>query len=207
MRRKMLAGALTALTLAAFGTLSSSSAQADPIYPLSGCPNLVEDTSNATCVKALQYELDNYYGFGLAQDGGFGSATEAAVVAFQLKAGIGVDGQVGPQTQAALENDSAAPASNCQPVLKLEPNFSNGGLNDFGAAAYVQITDPLDFSGTCTGYLERQESGGSWTVISGYHTIPSNGGDATTDYYWDGIGAKARACVNIDSTQLCTPAF
>ncbi|MFC1418102.1 peptidoglycan-binding domain-containing protein [Streptacidiphilus cavernicola] len=197
--------AVVAAAVSAIGGLSAPAASADPIYPLSGCPNLTQGMSS-TCVTGLQYELDRYFGFSLAQDGNFGPATEAAVVAFQQKAGIGVDGQAGPQTQAALYNDSQAPATNCQPVLKLEPNFSNGGLNDFGAQMYVQITDPLDFGSTCTGWLERLEKG-KWTQISGYHTIPANGGSATSDFYWDGIGAKAKACASAYGSTVCTAAF
>lgn len=201
--------ALAALAAAAFvlQPLSPTAANADPVYPFtSSCPNLTEGMSGS-CVAGLQYELDEYYGFSLAQDGQFGPATEAAVVAFQQKAGIGVDGQAGPQTRTALYNDSQDPATNCQPILKLEPNFSNGGLNDFGAKLEVILQDPSDFSGTCTGVLERDTDNEGWVPVSDIHTVPSNVGEATSDFYWDGIGAVARACATSYSQTVCTAPF
>jgi hypothetical protein len=71
------------------------------------CPsNMVTNQVSGTCVVALQDLLINW-GFGAdlgssGADGGFGSHTVAAVEAFQTAAGIGVDGQVGTQTKAAL---------------------------------------------------------------------------------------------------------
>ena len=55
---------------------------------------------NAT-VARLQREL-NGRGANIAVDGIFRSATKAAVIAFQKRAGIGVDGVCGPQTWGAL---------------------------------------------------------------------------------------------------------
>src|SRR5215475_13750270 len=77
-------------------------------------------------VKELQ-ELLNADGFGLAADGLFGRATEAAVKRFQNEQGLDDDGVVGPQTWAAL--------------LQTEPTFtttipadSPGMLSQRGAA-------------------------------------------------------------------------
>ena len=57
--------------------------------------------SSGADVKALQ-ELLNQLGAALEVEGQFGSKTEAAVKAFQKKAGIKQDGKYGDQTHAAL---------------------------------------------------------------------------------------------------------
>ena len=62
---------------------------------------LLKKGSNGTDVKTLQ-ELLNQLGANLAVDGDFGSKTEAAVKAFQKKAGIKQDGKYGDQSHAAL---------------------------------------------------------------------------------------------------------
>jgi peptidoglycan hydrolase-like protein with peptidoglycan-binding domain len=44
----------------------------------------------------------NKFGYGLTVDGSFGSGTVSAARAFQSAHGLGVDGQVGPQTWQML---------------------------------------------------------------------------------------------------------
>lgn len=53
-------------------------------------------------VKALQQAL-NRAGFNLTEDGVMGSRTEAAILEFQKREGLAVDGVVGPQTRKALK--------------------------------------------------------------------------------------------------------
>jgi hypothetical protein len=60
--------------------------------------------SNGDAVRAAQVEL-NRYGYGLSVDGDFGSGTDSAARAFQSAHGLGVDGQVGPQTWQTLVGD------------------------------------------------------------------------------------------------------
>ena len=55
-------------------------------------------------VKALQERLTQLGYLQVIPDGIFGNYTQAAVIAFQQKAGIGADGIVGPITTAALNN-------------------------------------------------------------------------------------------------------
>ena len=62
---------------------------------------LLKNGSSGADVKALQ-ELLNQLGATLVVDGQFGSKTEAAVKAFQKKAGIKQDGKYGDQTHADL---------------------------------------------------------------------------------------------------------
>ncbi|MGI2905492.1 peptidoglycan-binding protein [Tolypothrix sp. VBCCA 56010] len=59
-------------------------------------------------VKALQRIL-NAQGFNAGEvDGDFGDRTEAAVRAFQIKASLTIDGEVGPQTWKALDPEAKA---------------------------------------------------------------------------------------------------
>ena len=52
-------------------------------------------------VTTLQRQL-RAAGFNIAADGWFGTATEAALIAFQLRAGLVADGIAGPKTLQAL---------------------------------------------------------------------------------------------------------
>lgn len=60
-----------------------------------------QQTKVNEAVITVQRQLNNY-GFPLIVDGFFGPKTEAAVRSFQARAGILVDGIVGPQTWEAL---------------------------------------------------------------------------------------------------------
>jgi hypothetical protein len=66
---------------------------------------------------------------------------------------------------------------------------------------YVQASVSNNDSGyTCMGWLERStDGGGSWSVISGYHTVANNGNTQATDPYYDGPGYEARACFKFTS--------
>ncbi|MFF9340423.1 MULTISPECIES: peptidoglycan-binding protein [unclassified Streptomyces] len=61
----------------------------------------VQYGSSGQAVKAAQAQL-NVYGYGLKVDGAFGANTKAAVIAFQKKHRLQVDGVVGPQTWRTL---------------------------------------------------------------------------------------------------------
>ncbi|MEU8816636.1 peptidoglycan DD-metalloendopeptidase family protein [Actinoplanes sp. NPDC048796] len=58
--------------------------------------------SRGPAVRTLQESLNKVMRAGLAVDGEFGPATEAAVKAFQRKRGLDPDGLYGPATAAAL---------------------------------------------------------------------------------------------------------
>lgn len=72
-----------------------------------GARATVRRGSRGEDVKALQRQLSQA-GYQVGLDGDFGPGTDAAVRAFQAKAGLGADGIVGPATWRAL--DSATPA-------------------------------------------------------------------------------------------------
>ncbi|MEU2509039.1 GH25 family lysozyme [Streptomyces sp. NPDC007863] len=70
------------------------------------------DVKEAQCRLNLTMETAHYA--PLAVDGDFGGGTENRVVQFQLCAGLGADGIIGPNTWAALENWSAR-GTFCEP--------------------------------------------------------------------------------------------
>jgi hypothetical protein len=78
-----------------------------PTVNLDNCPALASGYRGG-CVNQLQTELNNIDGANLPVDGFFGPATKAAVEVFQQEHGISpVDGIVGLQTKAVLDNPSS----------------------------------------------------------------------------------------------------
>ncbi len=63
--------------------------------------------SSGAAVKLLQKQLEKQGFSAGGTDGVFGKKTQAAVKAFQQKAGLAADGIVGPKTRAALETACA----------------------------------------------------------------------------------------------------
>ena len=64
--------------------------------------------SNGAAVKELQTNLNTVGGYNLDVDGGFGKKTKAAVVDYQKKNGLAVDGVVGDETNGSLAKAIAA---------------------------------------------------------------------------------------------------
>ena len=67
--------------------------------------NLLRKGDTGAAVKLLQHRL-NILGNQLTEDGIWGVQTDSAVRGYQYKAGLTVDGVVGPKTQAALVRDA-----------------------------------------------------------------------------------------------------
>lgn len=67
--------------------------------------NLLRKGDTGAAVKLLQHRL-NILGNQLTEDGIWGVQTDSAVRGYQYKAGLTVDGVVGPKTQAALIRDA-----------------------------------------------------------------------------------------------------
>ena len=101
---------------------------------------------------------------GVAVDGIFGPATEAAVKQFQERNGLTVDGIVGPQTWSALRGSSGISAS----VASVGPG--EGSTRDA-----VQETETGHAGGNA---VERLQSALKlrWTVTSAPKPRPRSGG-------------------------------
>ncbi|MFJ5034196.1 peptidoglycan-binding protein [Streptomyces sp. NPDC088560] len=96
----------------------------------------VQQGSSGDDVRAAQVEL-NRFGYGLAVDGSFGSGTDSAARAFQSAHGLGVDGQVGPQTWQMLVGTGNG-ASGGGTVAPPWPNVIDGDTgNNVLAAQYL----------------------------------------------------------------------
>ena len=92
--------------------------EAVTVYTLGS--RLLKNGSSGADVKALQ-ELLNQLGAALEVDGQFGSKTEAAVRAFQKKAGIKQDGKYGDQTHAAVMAAVAEDDAGHQAMTETQP--------------------------------------------------------------------------------------
>lgn len=83
---------------------------AAPTSSLDNCPTL-ESGYQGGCANQLQTDLNTLDGANLSVDGNFGSATQAAVEAFQQAHGLQQDGVVGLATKQAIDAALVTPAS------------------------------------------------------------------------------------------------
>lgn len=81
--------------------------------------------SSGEDVKKLQQTL-NQYGYSLAVDGQFGNATKQAVMDYQKKNGLAVDGIVGVKTWGSLNSGSKSGSGSGakKPVAPSKPSYS-----------------------------------------------------------------------------------
>ena len=110
--RIRLAVAATAAAIAGIGLTSGTANAATVPAPIkltsSQCPADISYGQISGCVTELQ-QLLNKNGAHLGVDGDFGPATLAAVKSYQSRHGLAVDGIVGPATKASLDGGSTPP--------------------------------------------------------------------------------------------------
>ena len=97
-------------TLAEFQRQVTTGAQPGGQPMLQESEPMLQEGDTGAAVKTLQTRL-NAWGATLAVDGDFGSATLAAVKAFQTAHHLSMDGIVGPLTWAALNQSPSQPPS------------------------------------------------------------------------------------------------
>jgi len=93
-------------------------------------------------VKKLQARLIELGYLTSSADGSFGSATQAAVMAFQSAAGLSVDGVAGESTQSALYSDNAPMAS-----APSQPDSGDTGASTNSAVAEKIIATAKKYLG------------------------------------------------------------
>lgn len=117
-------------------------------------PTVQKGNSNS-CVKHLQWYLNHPgtgTGYGLVEDGIFGTKTDSAVRNFQYKQGLAVDGIVGPKTWSALHVWTTPP----KPTVSLKANGASGTVN-------VYLYNSLKLSWTTGNKPASCTASGSWS--------------------------------------------
>ncbi len=180
-------------------------ASANSPWRYSGTPqnilwqNMVNDE-----VKWLQQALNVTMNAGLTVDGSFGPTTREALVAYQLKHGIGSDGMFGPESNAHMVNQ-----------LKILGYLSDGTYHEHVYTNYVSNGDDthtaqckvceyadaehtgLECSGgTATGTTPATceycgEEYGETLSIGSVNNLVATSGSGTAELTWDAVsGAK-----------------
>lgn len=132
---------------------ASTLATATPSVSVDGYTTLSEGDTG-TAVRNLQQALKNKGYYSGSVDGSFGSATTAAVVAFQTAQGLRVDGKAGPATQRALFATSTSKYETLRP-------------GDSGTAVR-QLQTTLKQKGYYTGTVDGDYGSGTTTAVKAF---------------------------------------
>ena len=135
----------------------STAVDLSQIYQLIGQTKNADDGllrkgDTGTAVKLLQHRL-NILGNQLTEDGVWGVQTDSAVRGYQYRAGLTVDGIVGPKTQAALVRDAilARAAELGSYMVKHKWHYQD---KTYRAKSTFDATRKLDHPGaTCSHYV------------------------------------------------------
>ena len=134
------------------GSNTGSSAPAVPVISVSG-RSMVYNGCTGGDVKALQ-QLLNRLGYGLVEDGIFGSGTDAAVRSFQKKYGLTVDGYVGPASWKKLgevANPKVNTGSSSGSGSTSGSNTGSSNNSGSGSSTNTNTTKPVGTSISVTG--------------------------------------------------------
>ncbi|MFD5827524.1 D-Ala-D-Ala carboxypeptidase family metallohydrolase [Lentzea sp. NPDC060358] len=140
---------LPALALVTGFVVTPAAAQADPVSAADACytwgRTLSEGTSGED-VRQLQIRVAGYPGYGavLGIDGQFGPATKAAVTRFQQAYGLGADGIAGSATFTklyALQDDDCTPVNFTYDELNnCNSDWSGGNVSAATARANALVS-------------------------------------------------------------------
>ena len=125
---------------------------ANPTQTANSRENIIQKGSSGETVSSLQAQLKRLSYYTGSVDGVFGNQTEAAVRAFQQASQLPVDGKVGTQELAALEDRSPVAAAVPAPIVLSRSQLSLGETNaDVG---YLQdgLRSAGYFNGNSTQY-------------------------------------------------------
>lgn len=135
---------------------------------------------SGTEVRRLQLQLASI-GYKLKGTGYFGPATDVAVEAFQKRAGLKVDGVVGPKTVAALASWENSPAKNIAPIIEVErPLWLQAGLALVGVRETAGARDNqtiIDWAKEEGGAIARDYTHDSipWCALFANHLLTKVG--------------------------------
>lgn len=122
--------------------------------------NYLSKGDKGDAVKKMQRHLNEVYGYDLAEDGDFGTATENAVKDFQKRNGLTVDGQYGVQSKAVLDKQvTEKRAAATQPTYMTDFSAYKGKISNSGH----------DERGKYSGGTAGDQTGTEWQIINWYN--------------------------------------
>ena len=133
--------------------------------PVASIGETLEEGTKSDAVKAMQKRLKSLGFLSGSVDGSFGSATKAAVIAFQTANGLKADGKAGTATLNKLYSDKAKDASSLKPAPEEDEEDSGedvvingytvlkeGSKGDAVKDLQRALKNRGYFSGSITGY-------------------------------------------------------
>lgn len=157
--------------------------------------NLLRKGDRGDAVKLLQHRL-NLVGAILQEDGEWGPQTDTAVRNYQYKAGLTVDGIVGPKTQAKLLQDAIIARAESLASYLVQNKWHYKG-NGYTAKATFAATKKLSKPGcSCAHYV-------SW-VLQDVGLLPSG---KVLSHSKAGYGTGAKSIVNADKLIGCAVTY
>jgi len=143
--------------------------------------------SSAEYTRWVQQSLNKILGLRLAIDGISGTQTRSAVRSFQQRAGLTVDGVVGPQTEGGLIKFGASPPPGSSGAPATTPGYS-GSVPSYGCVP--------SYSGSVPSYGGTPSFGGS-----GFQFVQVSGIEKTTQAFRNKTASLAQS-LGIDPNYL-----
>jgi peptidoglycan hydrolase-like protein with peptidoglycan-binding domain len=137
-----------------------------PVYddaaPLPPTDGMLRRGSHGDAVRTLQGNLNTVMTAGLSVDGDFGPGTEAALVAFQRRYGISADGEYGPQSAAMMTAALAGRSTLIKPT-PMPPSPPSGPVAPPWPGREFRRTSP-EMTGTDIRTWQQRMHGRGWTI-------------------------------------------